>query len=183
MCHWQLGPQSKCNHCTVILSWNRCFFLSASMFWHQGESRYLPQIRKSGTKSKKVTSLPDYYTNLAPASFERINSCPVSSDSTGHSQLVIPKHLSLDHEWLEKVRLSMDTHEAASLTWSAHHASKKRHARIRNKLVWNSVSVPRTCTFCCYDKALHGCGQVKHKFPEPWSSPSDSCWSATVCHS
>ena len=118
-----------------------------------GEVRTLQQIQKSGTKSKKVPSLPDYYTNVPPASFGQSNPCPVSSESAGHSQLVLPKHLSLEYEWLEEVCLSMDTQEAVSISWPAHHAAKKRQPKLEKSL---------SAMMSLFQESAHSVAIIKH---------------------
>lgn len=113
----------------------------------------MPQIQKSGTKSKKVPSLPDYYTNVLPASFRQGNPVPVSSESVGHSQLMLQKNLCLEYEWLEKVCLSMETQEAVSLSWPAHHASKERHPHFEISL---SAMMP------LFPESAHSVAMIKH---------------------
>lgn len=129
-----------------------------SLFQHpspdsRGEDRILPQTQRSGTKSKKVPSLPEYYTNVPPASFGQSNPVPVSSESVGHSQLVLPNHLCLEYQWLQKVCLSMDTEEAVSLSWPAHHASMERNPHFEISL---SAMMP------LFPESAHSVAMIKH---------------------
>ena len=113
----------------------------------------MPQIQKSGRKSKKVPSLPDYYTNVPPASFGQTNLFPVSSESVGHSQLLLPKQLCLEFEWLKKVFLSMDAQESVSLSWASHHASKERQQHFEISL---SAMMP------LFQESAHSVAMMKH---------------------
>ena len=119
----------------------------------EGEVRILPQIQKSGTKSKKVPCLPDYYTNVPPASFGQSNPVPLSEESVGHNQLMLPKQLSLEYQWLKKVCLSMDTEETVSLSWSAHHASQERQPQFEISL---SAMMP------LFPELAHSVAMIKH---------------------
>lgn len=103
---------------------------SISLFQHptqdnQGEDREPLQVK--GTTAKTVPELPDSYVNITPAHIA--NKIPPPSQET---DLVLPDvellnpQLSLEYEWLQKVSTITDANESVDITWSSHHADKKR---------------------------------------------------------
>ena len=98
---------------------------SISIFQHttsdnQGTSREPIQINNS--KVKRVPEVPDFYTNVHPAFFNKKNPSPSKSNLTYES---LPDlNLIHEYEWLEKV--SLTENDGININWAAHHAEKKR---------------------------------------------------------
>ena len=100
---------------------------SISIFQHttsgnQGEIR--EPILIKNTKVKKVPELPDSYTNVYPAFFTTKNPSPPKGNVTYESLPSLP--LTNEYEWLQKVSLTQEVPDKVNITWSAHHAEKKR---------------------------------------------------------
>ncbi len=77
---------------------------------------------------KGVSELPDSYTNIKPAHFT--NKCLPPSQVTGACMFlpdreILKPQLALEFEWLQKVSIA-EVHDSLNLTWSSHHAEKKR---------------------------------------------------------
>ena len=91
---------------------------------NDGEMRDPLQIRYKSVK--KVPELPKSFTNIFPVAMKGKvlppkSGCPVSLD-------IERANLSLKNEfaWLENVCLTETMNDRVGITWSAHHASKKR---------------------------------------------------------
>lgn len=104
---------------------------SISAFQHptkdnQGEDR--EPLRLGEEKIKTVLELPDSFTNIRPAFFTKKNPPPPQSNDvqTDPDRTVLQPQLALEYEWLEKVSMTEETDGTMNVTWSAHHASKKR---------------------------------------------------------
>ena len=104
---------------------------SISLFQHptqenEGEMREELQVR--GTKVKRVPELPDSYTNIKPTHFTNKSPPPPQVTVAGLSlpdmEMMKPQ-LALEFEWLQKVSIT-EVHDSVNLTWSSHHADKKR---------------------------------------------------------
>ena len=100
---------------------------SISIFQHttsgnQGEVR--EPILIKNTKVKKVPEIPDSYTNVYPAFFTTKNPSPPKGKVTYESLPSLP--LTNEYEWLQKISLTQEVHDNVNITWSAHHAEKKR---------------------------------------------------------
>lgn len=100
---------------------------SISIFQHttpddQGEVREPVAIKTHNVK--KVPELPDSYTNVRPAFFAKKNPSPPKSNITYESLPSLP--LADEYEWLQKVSLTQEVGDEVNITWSAHHAEKKR---------------------------------------------------------
>lgn len=100
---------------------------SISIFQHttpadQGEVREPVSIKSSNVK--KVSELPDSYTNVHPAFFAKKNPSPPRSNVTYTSLPSLP--LKDEYEWLQKVSLTQEVGDEVYISWSAHHAEKKR---------------------------------------------------------
>ena len=77
-------------------------------------------------KVKKVSELPEAYTNIRPAYITQDpNPPPVASPSLP-APGSISSHLKEEYYWLEEVFLAEEVADAVSITWSAHHAAQKR---------------------------------------------------------
>ena len=105
---------------------------SIFMFQHpttnsEGEKR--EPLQPGDNKTKTVLELPDSSTKSALHSSEKKNPSPPRADG-----LIVPgidllkPQLALEYEWLEKVCVTEEVDGAVNVTWSAHHASKKRSA-------------------------------------------------------
>lgn len=104
---------------------------SISLFQHpnsesKGEKRDTLQL--TGNKVKKVSELPDSYTNILPAHFKDKSPSPpqVTGLSLPTTNMLRPQ-LDLEYEWLEKVCTTEGIHGPVNLTWAAHHADKNRN--------------------------------------------------------
>ncbi|RXN31429.1 hypothetical protein ROHU_004760 [Labeo rohita] len=100
---------------------------SISIFQHtssenQGEVREPIVIKNSSVK--KVPELPDSYTNVHPAFFTKKKPSPPKGNVTYASLPTLL--LTNEYEWLQKVSLTQDVDDEVNITWSAHHAEKKR---------------------------------------------------------
>ncbi|KAL0198142.1 hypothetical protein M9458_006682, partial [Cirrhinus mrigala] len=100
---------------------------SISIFQHtssenQGEVREPILIKNSSVK--KVPELPDSYTNVHPAFFTKKKPSPPKGNVTYASLPTLL--LTNEYEWLQKVSLTQDVDDEVNITWSAHHAEKKR---------------------------------------------------------
>ncbi|KAK1906058.1 Nicotinate phosphoribosyltransferase [Dissostichus eleginoides] len=105
---------------------------SISVFQHpikdyKGEER--GQLKFGEDKVKVIPELPDSFTNIRPAFFTKKYPVPPKSNVTenivtGPDNSLHMSQLALEYEWLEKVTV---TDGPVDVTWSAHHASKKRH--------------------------------------------------------
>ena len=104
---------------------------SISLFQHpthvnEGEKREELQVR--GTKVKRVPELPDSYTNIKPAHFTNNSPPHPKMAGAGMSLLdmeILKPQMALELEWLQKVSIT-EVHDSVNLTWSSHHADKKR---------------------------------------------------------
>ena len=75
-------------------------------------------------KTMNVPELPDSYTNVMPAFFKDKNPSPPQSELKYES---LPRLcLKNEYEWLESVNLQHKVDGSVNVTWSAHHAEKKR---------------------------------------------------------
>ena len=72
---------------------------------------------------KKVSELPDSYTNVHPAFFAKKNPSPPKSNVTYTSLPSVS--LTNEYEWLQKFSLTQEVGDEVSIRWSAHHAEKK----------------------------------------------------------
>ncbi|KAI9516361.1 hypothetical protein NQZ68_017564 [Dissostichus eleginoides] len=94
---------------------------------YKGEER--GQLKFGEDKVKVIPELPDSFTNIRPAFFTKKYPVPPKSNVTedivtGPDNSLHITQLALEYEWLEKVAV---TDGPVDVTWSAHHASKKRH--------------------------------------------------------
>ncbi|KAK1894215.1 Nicotinate phosphoribosyltransferase [Dissostichus eleginoides] len=94
---------------------------------YKGEER--GQLKFGEDKVKVIPELPDSFTNIRPAFFTKKYPVPPKSNVTedivtGPDNSLHMSQLALEYEWLEKVAV---TDGPVDVTWSAHHASKKRH--------------------------------------------------------
>ena len=102
------------------------------MFQHpttdnEGEKREPLQVGDKRTKT--VLELPDSYTNIRPAFFRKKNPSPPRAEGLIVLGIALLKpQLALKYEWLEKVCVIEEVDGALNVTWSVHHASKKRSA-------------------------------------------------------
>ncbi|KAI9540767.1 hypothetical protein NQZ68_037698 [Dissostichus eleginoides] len=113
-------------------------YASISVFQHpikdyKGEER--GQLKFGEDKVKVIPELPDSFTNIHPAFFTKKYPVPPKSNVTenivtGPDNSLHMSQLALEYEWLEKVTV---TDGPVDVTWSAHHASKKRHPEVRNE--------------------------------------------------
>ncbi len=89
---------------------------------HQGEIREPVSIKNSNVK--KVSQLPDSYTNVHPAFFAKKNPSPHRDNVTYTS---LPSLSVTDkYEWLLKFSLTQEVAHEVNASWLAHHAEKKR---------------------------------------------------------
>ena len=102
---------------------------SMSLFQHSPHTG-MPQrkVEIPNDKVKKISNLPEYYTNVKPANIKN-RQTPLTDI------LTIPTPRSIDtssiflkqeYEWLEEVRVTETVEEAVKVTWYAHHASQVR---------------------------------------------------------
>ena len=74
---------------------------------------------------KKVSELPDSYTNVRPSAFTSKNPSPPKYNIAATTHF--PKlQLTGEFKLLEKVSLTQTIESDTSLNWSAHHASLNR---------------------------------------------------------
>lgn len=106
-------------------------YTSISTFHHttsekQGE---VPEaILIQNNSIRKVPELPDSYTNVHPAFFskKKKNPSPPKGNVTYEYASLTSLPLTNEYKWLQKVSLTQELYDAANITWSAHHANKKR---------------------------------------------------------
>ena len=100
---------------------------SISVFQHptkesKGEER--GQLKCREQKVKTVPELPDSFTNVWPAFFNKKKpSPPKESVVLVDTSSLLKPQLAMEYEWLDKVTL---TDGPVDVTWSAHHASQRR---------------------------------------------------------
>ena len=79
-----------------------------------------------GNTGKRVPELPDSYVNVKPAHFINKNPSPPQLKDIVLPDLdIFRAQVSLEYEWLQKVSITEEI-ESVNLTWSSHHADKKR---------------------------------------------------------
>ena len=103
---------------------------SISIFQHPssellGEERE-PIKLNADVKAKKVTELPDAFTNVRPAFITKNQNPPTAGSLPYPAPESIWSHLKEEYAWLEKVSLSQSVGDAISITWTSHHATQKR---------------------------------------------------------
>ena len=103
-----------------IIPWNKHIHLSTFRKSRRVREPILIKI----TKIKKVPELPDSHTNVYPAFFTTKNPSPPKGNVTYESLPSLP--LTNEYEWLQKVSLTQEVHDKVNITWSSHHAEKKR---------------------------------------------------------
>lgn len=103
---------------------------SISIFQHpssENEGQQQEPLKIGKNKIKSVPDLPDSYTNIRPAHFTKKNPTPPQGQGLREPNAdLLPSQLALEFEWLEKVSVTQKLDGAIDLTWSAHHAAKKR---------------------------------------------------------
>ena len=133
---------------------------SISIFQHptskdEGEQREPLQLGES--KIKSVPELPDSYTNIRPAHFKTKNPTPPQGRGlTEPSFDLLPSQLALEYEWLEKVSVTQNVDGAVDVTWSAHHASKKRGPVFEVNITSLYTSSSRSSPLGCDCKTCDG---------------------------
>jgi hypothetical protein len=99
---------------------------SISIFQHptaQNEG-ILQEPCRIDCKVKKISNLPDSYTNVRPASFGGKVPSPPQIEKPPDLPCLV---LKPEYEWLQKVSLSEAVNsDRLDISWSAHHASMKR---------------------------------------------------------
>ena len=105
------------------------------------------------SKSKKVPSLSEYYTNVPPAHFKKGNPFLHVHLAFGCKEITLSKQLALEYEWFEKVSISLDHENETSLSWAAHHASKGHQSHFEISL---STLMP------LFPESAYSVAMVKH---------------------
>ena len=77
-------------------------------------------------KMKRVPELPEAYTNVRPANIPKKPSPPPVVCHSIPAPQSIQSHLKEEFAWLEGVSLTENVSDGVSITWSAHHAARKR---------------------------------------------------------
>ena len=92
---------------------------SISLFQYpsdENEGEQPEKLKVWGIKVKKVK--PAHLTNKSP--------CPPQiTDMTLPESTILQPQLSFEYEWLQEVSIA-EFHENINITWSSHHAEKKR---------------------------------------------------------
>ena len=77
-------------------------------------------------KMKRVPELPEAYTNVRPANIPKKPSPPPVVCHSIPAPQSIQSQLKEEFAWLEEVSLTENVSDGVSITWSAHHAARKR---------------------------------------------------------
>ena len=104
---------------------------SISMFQHptlDSEGEIRPNLQLSDvTEAGKVPEIPESYTNIEPAFFNKKNPEPhLAANFKMLDHIVFRRNLVPEYDWLEKVNLTQAVDASVDITWSAHHASQRR---------------------------------------------------------
>ena len=130
-----------------------------SLFQHpnedtRGEERNLVLLGEK-TKSKKISPLPETYTNVRPAYLKSKPEPPVleSPPPLVSNRRYIYKNIMAEYEWLEHVHLTSDVINDEVVSWSAYHSSKKRGPK---------VQVSLTSLMPLLQETAHSVATIKH---------------------
>ena len=93
---------------------------------HDNEGEEREKLELKGNTGKRIPELPDIYVNIKPAHFINKNPSPPQVKDIVLPDLdIFRAQISLEYEWLQKVSITEEI-ESVNLTWSSHHADKKR---------------------------------------------------------
>lgn len=103
---------------------------SISMFQHpspDNEGEIRPPLQLSDNRAKKIPEIPESFTNIRPAFFNKKNPEPRPITNIPlQDPTVFSRNFAPEYDWLETVSLTQEVNDSASITWSAHHASQRR---------------------------------------------------------
>ena len=102
-----------------------------SVFQHPNEmstiEKLTPPLLAKKPISKKVSNLPDSYTNIRPAFLKSKPTPPiVQTPATTVNQDYLVKNLRCEYEWLQSVSLTQDVFNTETVSWSSYHSPKGR---------------------------------------------------------
>ena len=103
---------------------------SISLFQHSPNNGIEQEklVVPTGEKKKKISRLPESYTDVKPPGFMK-QPLPPTNDSIPELPETIKTFLSQQFQWLEKVSLTEEWDSNVKITWSSHHADQLRERR------------------------------------------------------
>ena len=103
---------------------------SISLFQHPSADNMgevTEKLNVQPTNTKKISELPESFTNVKPAHFVNRNPQPPQADDfTLPDPASFRRSIQLEFEWLQKVMLTEEIDGDVAITWAAHHASQLR---------------------------------------------------------
>lgn len=94
------------------------------------EPRDLRFLQEKPT-SKKVSNLPETYTNIPPAFLKTKPTPPtVETPVQTPDQEYLLQNLRLEYDWLQHFSSTQDVSDTESVSWSSHHASQERGPKV-----------------------------------------------------